>query len=111
MEESGAQSESHVQHEGAPERKEVYQALCGAEDGGEVMNNWISVKDRFPEAKYGESNSVLTVSETGVIDVFYFDGGCWCKPTGEIRNMCTKITHWMPLPELPKEEKPCSKTE
>lgn len=37
MEESGAQSESHVQHEGATERKEVYQALCRAEDGGEVM--------------------------------------------------------------------------
>lgn len=75
------------------------------------MSNWISVNDRLPFSKYGESDSVLTVSESGIYEILYFDGGCWCKPTGEIRNACTKITHWMPLPEPPKEESPCSKTE
>lgn len=71
---------------------------------GEPVQAWISVKDRLPHAEYGESDEVLTVDEHGIIDVLYFDGSCWCHPTGEVRYKGTKITHWMPLPQPPKGE-------
>lgn len=59
---------------------------------------WISVKDRLPYAEYGESDSVLTISESGIQEVLYFDGSCWCHPTGEVRESVFHITHWMTLP-------------
>lgn len=71
---------------------------------GVTVHEWISVKDRLPYAEYGESDDVLTVDEHGIVDVLYFDGGCWCYPTGEVRYKWSKITHWMPLPEPPKGE-------
>lgn len=74
-----------------------------------IMNEWISVKDRMPESHYGESDNVLVIDEIGIRKILYFDGGCWCYPTGETYGR--NVTHWMPLPELPKEENPCSKTE
>ena len=67
---------------------------------------WIPVTERLPEHSCGESNSVLTVSSLGAMRVLYFDGGNWCYPTGEALTTAGKfpITHWMPLPEPPKEE-------
>ena len=67
---------------------------------------WISVEERLPFSEYGESKSVLTIDELGCMRVAYFDGGCWCHPTGELIETTVKfkITHWMPLPEPPKEE-------
>ena len=62
---------------------------------------WISVKERLPEAYYGESDNVLVVDEIGIRKILYFDGGCWCYPTGETYDC--KVTHWMPLPEPPEE--------
>lgn len=62
---------------------------------------WISVKERLPEAYYGESDNVLVVDEIGIRKILYFDGGCWCYPTGETYDR--KVTHWMPLPEPPEE--------
>lgn len=64
---------------------------------------WINVNDKMPDAEYGESNPVLAVSEMGVMDVLYFDGACWCRPTGEVRTLKTKITHWMQLPDPPQD--------
>lgn len=65
-------------------------------------SEWISVKERLPEAYYGESDNVLVVDEIGIRKILYFDGGCWCYPTGETYDR--KVTHWMPLPEPPKED-------
>lgn len=50
------------------------------------MSEWISVKDRLPE-------------EQGYyIDIVYFRGKTkWAKGN-------ERVTHWMPLPELPKGE-------
>lgn len=63
---------------------------------------WIPVTERLPFAEYGESNDVLAVTELDVIRVLYFDGGNWCFQNGDC---CPhKVTHWMPLPEPPKEE-------
>lgn len=66
------------------------------------MSEWISVKDRMPESHYGESDNVLVVDEIGIRKILCFDGGCWCYPTGETYGR--NVTHWMPLPELPKED-------
>ena len=66
---------------------------------------WIPVEDRLPEHAYGEGDSVMTVSSLGNMRVLYFDGGNWCYPTGEALTTEWKfpITHWMPLPQPPKE--------
>ena len=64
---------------------------------------WTSVDERLPHAEYGESDSVLVVTELGSMQVLYFDGGNWCYPTGEpfVRTKF-RVTHWMPLPEPPE---------
>ena len=73
---------------------------------GVIPQQWISVEDELPHAECGESDNVLTVAENGLVEVLYFDGGCWCYPTGEpvfCEDLSWRITHWMPLPEPPKE--------
>ena len=69
------------------------------------MANWTSVDDGYPAHEYGEGDSVLTVDVLGQMRVLYFNG-CWCWPTGECLVTARKfpVTHWMPLPKLPKEE-------
>lgn len=80
------------------------------------MNTWISVKERLPE-KNGEylayyHNGLLEM-RIGVVDYQWVDdkfareacpkeGGYphWYDYADE-----TIVTHWMPLPEPPKEEK------
>ena len=68
-------------------------------------SRWIPVTERLPEHEYGESTSVLTVDLYGIMRVAYFDGGNWCSPSGEALTTIrvAPITHWMPLPEPPKE--------
>ena len=64
------------------------------------MSEWISVKDRLPE---GNKNVLVCCYKNAVgyrIDItFYCDqseyGSGWYLPAN--------ITHWMPLPEPPKE--------
>lgn len=70
-------------------------------------SKWISVEDEMPHAEYGESDNVLAVDGFGIVKMLYFDGGCWCHPTGETvvyENPRWRITHWMPLPQPPGEE-------
>lgn len=60
---------------------------------------WISVKDRMPE--YGRY-LVTVVRDDGAVAVHtatYNDLGWW------MHSNAGEITHWMPLPEPPKEEK------
>lgn len=67
----------------------------------DAPSKWISVEDEMPHAEYGESDNVLTVDGFGIVKMLYFDGGCWCRPTGETvvyENPRCRITHWMPLP-------------
>lgn len=78
----------------------------------ENQPEWISVEDRLPFAEYGESDNVLAVCAAGVIYMLYFDGSNWCYPAGEpycCKNSESKITHWMPLPEPPKQKEPTFK--
>ncbi len=64
---------------------------------------WISVKDRLPEA----GKILVTDGETVIIS-----NGAWLyrSPEGKIRVPANygaglTVTHWMPRPKPPKEEK------
>ena len=63
---------------------------------------WISVEERLPE------KGVFVVVYYGnfignLMDVYMWDGECWRSSTGYLED-AENITHWMPLPEPPKEE-------
>ena len=80
------------------------------------MGNWISVEDRLPEKKGDylvctKNNDIKVMPffiERNTSSAVYGKGFCiwvrgrrtndddWWKPVGY-------VTHWMPLPELPKE--------
>ena len=74
-------------------------------------NEWVSVEDRLPE----ENVTVLVFNadphaEKYVLAryrvVVHF-GRCWCQFDQEYDSWCAscwKVTHWMPLPQPPKEE-------
>lgn len=55
---------------------------------------WISVKENVPE----ENVKVLVCTEHGSVLTAHYSRGWWHVAFG------LKVTHWMPLPELPKEE-------
>ena len=69
------------------------------------MSGWISVKDRLPDNTF-PPRDVL---------VYHYWGGemcidrAWYSPEKNrwrsFIGMNLKVTHWMPLPEPPKEEK------
>jgi len=56
------------------------------------VNGWISVKDRLPEL----GTVVLVAKDIGSVNTTYFG-------VNGFRD--ESVTHWMPLPEPPKEEK------
>lgn len=75
----------------------------------EAREQWISVKDRLPE----DSDEFVLVIATGIINrnrslINAFELACYYTGEGwilenypECKNI--KVTHWMPLPEPPKE--------
>lgn len=72
-----------------------------------VSHKWISVKDQLPEPEttvlavrhYHVAIFTYRYDKYGDLEFMYMDDcGYWCKV------MRPKITHWMPLPEPPKEE-------
>lgn len=74
----------------------------GYADGLEAGYEWISVEDRLPS----ESVSVAVYIKEGNgaywIQTAYLNGGKWRIPGEYVVDR--NITHWMPLPEPPKEE-------
>ncbi len=61
------------------------------------MDKWISVKDRMPE----RFERVLVCREDKKVEQGFRDVGDWWKVYG---TRTKHITHWMPLPEPPKED-------
>lgn len=66
---------------------------------------WIPCSERLPEAEYGEGDSVLCCTESGLMYILYWHGGNWCVPTGEPHHWVNhktgwhdKVIAWMPLP-------------
>lgn len=72
-----------------------------AAEKDEKKPKWISVKDRLPERKddvyFCCINSLAFPGSQYVKPLKFCGNGKWWKDAD--------VTHWMPLPELPKEEK------
>ena len=56
---------------------------------------WISVKDRLPDVMPCE----YLVVNNGAVGLAIYHDGLWIAPSRSVN-----VTHWMPLPEPPKEE-------
>lgn len=62
-----------------------------------TVGEWISVKDRLPEP----GSPALVYGSAGAMTVArYTAGNIWLVP-----GIFSVVTHWMPLPKAPKEEK------
>ena len=59
----------------------------------EKTTQWIPVTERLPK----EQETVLIWGEQGIILLNWRHDNKWCGCLGD-------VTHWMPLPEPPKEE-------
>lgn len=58
-------------------------------------SEWISVKDRLPE---NDDDVLVYVARRDVMDVDWYD-----ENYQEWDTHCLDVTHWMSLPQLPKE--------
>jgi hypothetical protein len=63
------------------------------------MSKWISVKDRLPEVL--ESVLILYAPTNEARNDYRME--CWNWPENPVYET-QFVTHWMPLPEPPKEE-------
>lgn len=75
----------------------------------EKVPQWISVEDRMPDTvpcdagtEYSEAVVVWTNGKKAMIAVW--DGIDWICPCDFLGAWGEEITHWMPLPEPPKED-------
>ena len=72
------------------------------------MTEWISVKDRLPEidtkviCRYGfeKDGKRSRMMFTGCLDYY----ACDAEPHFQHASSGLYVTHWMPIPEPPKEE-------
>lgn len=74
---------------------------------------WISVKERLPEAVEEDVNGKIAFSDFVLVCLVYDDGFTYitndqCRVDSkswlnEIPGEGCKVTHWMPLPEPPKD--------
>lgn len=72
--------------------------ICQMIDDAPTIGGWISVKDRLP----GIDVNVLIFSKRYGIQKGCYDMNVWCVSGWGV--MDGPITHWMPLPEPPKED-------
>ena len=68
------------------------------------MSDWTSVKDRLPDLEGSPacSEHVLVYGEHGEMAMAWWDGEVWTD-SGSGDVVGGEVTHWMPLPERPKE--------
>ena len=66
------------------------------------MNEWISVKERLPEV---EADILAYIGEGSFVVCWMTHDGYWQCPAYLMDK--DDVTHWMPLPEPPKEEETC----
>ena len=79
-------------------------------DDGCSSDKWISVEDRLPEDNDPEyyQTVILTLKNKKVVTGCYrtLDGEWWGDVIdGEYINITDEVTHWMPLPDAPKDVK------
>lgn len=71
-------------------------------DNGVTAQEWVSVTERMPEKN---DQWVLCLCVSGAIEVLKFDYTMW-NWDAQYPGRCymeNYVTHWMPLPQLPKE--------
>ena len=75
-------------------------------NNGVTVQEWVSVDDRLPEYSNDGFADAVLVTDGFVQHMAYFVGGKWrFAESGEIKEpMWYRITHWMPLPQPPKED-------
>lgn len=84
--------------------QEIIDRLAAYEDTGLIPEEaqqmrWIPVEERLPKP---QENPVIACDYTGVCLAWYSPTMGWQYSTG---LSGVDITHWMPLPQPPKEEK------
>lgn len=63
------------------------------------MGEWISVEDRLPV----DMGTVL-IAHKGGVSFGWYNGAYWEKGAATKHREIKTVTHWMPLPEPPKED-------
>lgn len=59
---------------------------------------WVAVEDRMPE-----KNTPVLVVTSGVVTEMEWDGYAWYYGPNEAWEGCNTVTHWMPMPEPPRD--------
>ena len=68
-------------------------------------DGWIPVSERLPEHKNGLwSDPVIAMTDTGNIYRLSYCGG-WQRTSEFMASGSNKVTHWMPLPAAPEQNK------
>ena len=104
--------ECHGQHTSCPY---VDDGLCMMHICGDALAliehldakvpKWISVEERLPEMYEDSSADIVLVTDGQFIHMAAYSNEKWYfAECGEMKEpMFYKVTHWMPLPESPKE--------
>ena len=88
------------------ERRYVSQCISsdyckGWNDAVDAMGGWIPVTERLPE-KEGRYLCVKRIGKSGAVYVTMMNGDSYGFSMEHIYT--DEVTHWMPLPEPPKED-------
>lgn len=79
----------------------AFEEFIDSIENAQTVDGWISVKDRMPE----KNGDYLAYTRDGIVWPYYFTAisGVWEDALGYSTDT---VTHWMSLPEPPKEGKP-----
>ena len=104
--------ECHGHHTGCPYDDDFFciMHICGdalalIEHLDAKVPKWISVEERLPEMYEDSSADIVLVTDGQFIHMAAYSNEKWYfAECGEMKEpMFYKVTHWMPLPESPKE--------
>ena len=71
----------------------------------QAVPQWISVEDQLPNHDAGKwSNPVIALSDIGLVFRLSYCGG-WQRTGDFMSTGSSKVTHWMPLPAPPEQNK------
>ena len=93
---------SRLQQENADLKKQLDELATRLMESG-ADNAWIPVSERLPEAEpWGEGCNYLVIDVLGVMWLASKWKGGWLSEEGGP----DEVTHWLPLPEPPKDTPP-----
>lgn len=75
---------------------------------GKLLTGWIQVNERMPEkSEYDKPKThVLLVAGSRVFEGYLNCWGTWSRANGANIKDLPPVTHWMPIPQPPKEDIP-----